>query len=683
MAPKVSALSAAIATGTTAQPAPPPTKKALLDPAAFPCLAFAEEVDAGEGRTDIAVKFDGIDLAENVHIVGSLPTNTIMNGVALADYELNPWRRRGGEESAPSDLSKSHRQSMELTSPKGPQLSPLGKAASTLFNENVYGSLPKGLSLAQRTKIQQSVPQSPSMGALKEMKQDAVAARTGAGKQMRRQVIHGAVMVFVTAGYSGKRFIFEKAKELGVKSIVLDGPDSWCQLLEQEGVIEKFLPIDFSEADTVLDRCYELLEKEGTVEKLLPIDFSEADTVLDRCYELHEKEGTVEKLLPIDFSEADTVLDRCYESIKAAASELGLELDGITTFCEMAVPLASRLAEKLGLPHNTVEAVDNARDKHCTRDVMEKAGLPTPLHYRIACFQDVAKAGAHVGFPSVIKPVSGAASIGVIRVNNEEDLNRAYERVVRDMSNARIVAGALIEGDAEDRSSKGNAAEWMSIVLMLEEYLDGDEVDCDLIFDNGVPVYGAVADNWPTIEPYFNETGSNQPSILPKSQQEALLELSVRAVQCLGFKLGVFHVECKFTSRGPRLIEVNCRMGGGPVRDMNLLTWGVDLVEEHLMACCGIPVRPPVAKRPLKQVAEYSVNAEKTGIMKHVNFLDEWKAHPDVLDASTLVEPGQKCLCVQDGLPTWVCSLMVSKPTIREAIAFLTEVTDSLIIPIE
>jgi hypothetical protein len=32
-------------------------------------------------------------------------------------------------------------------------------------------------------------------------------------------------MVFVTAGYSGKRFIFEKAKELGVRSVVLDGPD--------------------------------------------------------------------------------------------------------------------------------------------------------------------------------------------------------------------------------------------------------------------------------------------------------------------------------------------------------------------------------------------------------------------------------------------------------------------------
>jgi hypothetical protein len=30
--------------------------------------------------------------------------------------------------------------------------------------------------------------------------------------------------------------------------------------------------------------------------------------------------------------------------------------------------------------------------------------------------------------------------------------------------------------------------------------------------------------------------------------------------------IGVFHVELKYTSRGARLIEVNCRMGGGPVR---------------------------------------------------------------------------------------------------------------------
>ena len=84
---------------------------------------------------------------------------------------------------------------------------------------------------------------------------------------------------------------------------------------------------------------------------------------------------------------------------------------------------------------------------------------------------------------------------------------------------------------------------------------------------------------------------------------------------------GVFHVELKYTSRGPRLIEVNCRMGGGPVRNTNLLVWGVDLVEEHLLTCAGIPSRPPVAVRPLMYIAEYSINAQKSGKIQHVDFL--------------------------------------------------------------
>ena len=48
-------------------------------------------------------------------------------------------------------------------------------------------------------------------------------------------------------------------------------------------------------------------------------------------------------------------------------------------------------------------------------------------------------------------------------------------------------------------------------------------MDVDLVFSEGAPVYGAITDNWPTIEPYFNETGSNCPSVLPRSQQASML----------------------------------------------------------------------------------------------------------------------------------------------------------------
>ncbi|GBF94433.1 hypothetical protein Rsub_07247 [Raphidocelis subcapitata] len=147
--------------------------------------------------------------------------------------------------------------------------------------------------------------------------------------------------------------------------------------------------------------------------------------------------------------------------------------------------------------------------------------------------------------------------------------------------------------------------------------------------------------------------------------------------------MGVFHVEAKYTSRGARLIEVNCRMGGGPVRDTNLLVWGVDLVEEHLMVSVGIPARPPVAKRPLVQMAEYSINAKTTGVIRGFEFLDRWQNHPDVLYARPLVPAGSKVVCVEDGLPTWVCELMVVKPTVQEAIDFVKAIEEGMDIVID
>eukprot|EP00955_Chlamydomonas_euryale_P111964 366101-Chlamydomonas_euryale.AAC.4 len=86
MAPKKSALSSALAGDGEAAPAPapPPAKKErLLDPAAFPCLEFAKEVDAGSGvTTHDAVEEEQFDVA-HMEVVGSAPTSVLLKGVAL------------------------------------------------------------------------------------------------------------------------------------------------------------------------------------------------------------------------------------------------------------------------------------------------------------------------------------------------------------------------------------------------------------------------------------------------------------------------------------------------------------------------------------------------------------------------------------------------------------------------
>ena len=69
-------------------------------------------------------------------------------------------------------------------------------------------------------------------------------------------------------------------------------------------------------------------------------------------------------------------------------------------------------------------------------------------------------------------------------------------------------------------------------------------------------------------------------------------------------------------------MQVNARMGGGPVYAMNNFVWGVDMVEEQFLASCGIPSRPYMAKAPMKCIAEFSVNAQKTGKLLNTDWAD-------------------------------------------------------------
>ena len=58
---------------------------------------------------------------------------------------------------------------------------------------------------------------------------------------------------------------------------------------------------------------------------------------------------------------------------------------------------------------------------------MERVGLPTPKNFLIKEQSQVEEAGNHVGFPAVIKPIHGAASLGVIRVENFDQLNKVSD----------------------------------------------------------------------------------------------------------------------------------------------------------------------------------------------------------------------------------------------------------------
>lgn len=48
---------------------------------------------------------------------------------------------------------------------------------------------------------------------------------------------------------------------------------------------------------------------------------------------------------------------------------------------------------------------------------------------------------------------------------------------------------------------QNTGAKFVAQTFIMEQYLDGPEVDVDLVMSGGEAVYGAITDNWPTVEP--------------------------------------------------------------------------------------------------------------------------------------------------------------------------------------
>jgi len=332
------------------------------------------------------------------------------------------------------------------------------------------------------------------------------------GQTLRRRLVRGSTVVFVSAGYVGKRFVFERAAQLGVRSVVIEHPDSWAQSLVSEGLIAKFLPVDMNQP-------------------------------------------------------AEQVLAQSVEAIKGLGQDgLTGAADGIVTFVEWSVPLVARLCERLGLPGPPPAAVDAARDKHATRAALRRAGLPTPRNFLIKSEDQILSAGEHVGFPAVLKPVSGAASMGVTKVMSQGELAESYRKVVSELSSLVVVGGALVQSDGSCGGVQADGV--VSLDVLLEQYLDGTEVDIDVVYSDGEWRYAAITDNGPTVEPWFNETWGVCPSLLPVCQQRELRELGVASVKAALAK-----------TPGVVWAKLLCKTGDrvtGPAEGMP--TWTLDLM---------------------------------------------------------------------------------------------------------
>lgn len=287
--------------------------------------------------------------------------------------------------------------------------------------------------------------------------------------------------------------------------------------------------------------------------------------------------------------------DQDAAAVLDALERAGIRPDGVLTFWENCIAVAARVAAALGLPTNPVEAVDAARSKLRTRELSARLGLPTPRARRVESLDELFAAAPHVGFPAVVKPEFGASAMGCVRVDVPESLPDIYT-LVRD----------VVSPETDGIFRTGND-------LLVEEYLDGVEFDVDLVMHEGECLFASVSQNTPTDEPSFQETGLFLPPDHDRKAVARLVDLAEKTAKAFGLNRGVLHIEGKCTSRGPRIVEVNARMGGGRIHEHVSAVWGVDLIEEHLRSCLDLPPALKPSRRPRCAVVETFLYAPKTG----------------------------------------------------------------------
>jgi biotin carboxylase len=276
------------------------------------------------------------------------------------------------------------------------------------------------------------------------------------------------------------------------------------------------------------------------------------------------------------------VADRASLSDIVRSAAQTWKADGILALSERVVHEASEVARSLGLPANSLDAQRALRDKAHQRLLLGQGGISIPAFHRIDSRADLEAAAMHVGFPAVLKPTVGSASLAVFPIGSLAELRARYGEAV----------------EIYERDPRQNA----SPTFVLERRLEnarwhpdpriGDFVSVESLVTPREVRHLTVTDKLPLVEP-FRERGEILPSTLPEELRKLFCEEASRAIAALGMSLGAVHTEIKMTPDGPRIIEVNGRIGGG-IAELLRPAFGYNVVAELARLALGEETVTPV-----------------------------------------------------------------------------------------
>jgi biotin carboxylase len=340
----------------------------------------------------------------------------------------------------------------------------------------------------------------------------------------------------------------------------------------------------------------------------------------DRCHVLAEE--WTEGSLPLDFADPDGAARALADAVRSREARAVLGTDDQTAV------IAAKAARLLGLPHDTPEAVEAARNKRLSRERLRAAGVPVPWFRTLESGERIP---SDVPFPCVVKPLVLSASRGVIRADDRASLAAALERVTRLLRSPQVA----VRRDAE-----------LGRVLV-EEFLPGPEVALEGLLTHGELTVLALFDKPDPLDgPFFEETIYVTPSRHPGRTQDAVARMVSQGAAALGLTHGPVHAELRLTADGPRILEIAARSIGGLCGRALRFGVGVTLEELILLHALG---RAGELSRERAAAGVLILPIRRSGVLREVRGVDDAKRVPGISDVVVTAHVDEELLALPEG----------------------------------